>query len=97
MSISTKFALLPTITLIAIVAIFIMVGASSKGIVAHPSFEHGVAFCDGGKDKPRVDVEGVSHSWKSRGITYVVNWGHLQDEGVKHLQILANIHCPNFM
>lgn len=93
----TKFVALPVATLIAIVAMFIWFNASAAGLVFHPSFPHGLAMCDGGADKPMTHSEGIQHTWKEDGISYVVNWGHLQDKGVKHLQIQATIECSNFI
>ncbi len=82
--------------IILILTVWCNWGDWGKGIVSVPDWEHGVALCEGGEDE-RIGLYGEAHMWKSHGIMFVVNKGHMVDDQLMDLKTLATAECAQYL
>lgn len=84
--------MLTVVSTIVLAFILINIWTIDNGIIALDGWADGVAFCDGGPDVPRHIIQGGTQ-WRTAGVTYIINDGHMKDTQVEEIQLVAPALC----
>jgi len=90
-----KNLLIVGFSLLVFVAVVAMNG-SSNGIITLAEYPHAIALCQGDVPDEELVTTGDAHLWQKDGIMYTVNKGHLYDQEIEVLRVVATIRCAQY-
>ena len=91
------------VILVVVLMVVVVLHGSDDGIVTIQGYEHATAMCgvEAGATTDVVPVGGGwfsdgGYMWAEDGIMYVINQGHMHDDEVVQLKVLATTTCAQY-